>query len=199
MASSLHAVWLRSKPASRKRMSMTALLRRVTWWSIAPGFPAIYGRQPLYFEEGPLRPARRSRRQNTHPLTAVFVMLFAAVHARWLVFGCQDHKGTGMIALSAFCSITSYRRANDKGISRSIESGVMGLFSNLCRLEFILAVIIRMPMPPEPRRLKPALDIAGCLALYTLYTWPSPRRRGGGRSEFTGSLYGRDLYASHLD
>ncbi|MGC1295240.1 MAG: hypothetical protein WA869_09375, partial [Alloacidobacterium sp.] len=43
------------------------------------GFPAIYGRQPLYFEEGPLRPARRSRRQNTHPLTAVFVMLFAAV------------------------------------------------------------------------------------------------------------------------
>ena len=70
-----------------------------------------------------------------------------------------------MIALSAFCSITSYRRANDKGISRSIESGVMGLFSNLCRLEFILAVIIRMPMPPEPRRLKPARDIAGCLAL----------------------------------
>ena len=64
-------------------------------------------------------------------------VLRPAFHARWLVFGFQDQKGTGMIALSAFCSITSYRRANDKGISRSIENGVMGLFSNLCRLELL--------------------------------------------------------------
>jgi hypothetical protein len=41
----------------------------------------------------------------------------------------------------------------------------MGPFSNLWGLESILAVVTCMPMPPEPRRLKPALNIAGCLAL----------------------------------
>ena len=51
-----------------------------------------------------------------------------------------------------------------ESLARS-RAGVIGLFSNLCRLESIVAVITRMPMPPEPRRLKPALNIAGCLAL----------------------------------
>jgi hypothetical protein len=41
----------------------------------------------------------------------------------------------------------------------------MGHFSNLCRLEFILALVTCMPMSQEPRCLKPALNIAGCLAL----------------------------------
>ena len=40
-----------------------------------------------------------------------------------------------------------------------------GLFSNLRGLEYILAVVTRMAMPLQPRRIKPALNIAGCLAL----------------------------------
>jgi hypothetical protein len=40
-----------------------------------------------------------------------------------------------------------------------------GPLSNLSGLESILAVVTPMPIPPEPRRLKPALNIAGCLAL----------------------------------
>ena len=51
-----------------------------------------------------------------------------------------------------------------KGSSLDRERG-HGPLSNLCRLETILAVATRMPMPPEPRRFKPALNIAGCLAL----------------------------------
>jgi hypothetical protein len=41
----------------------------------------------------------------------------------------------------------------------------MGHLSNLSGLESILAVVTPMPISPEPRRLKPALNIAGCLAL----------------------------------
>jgi hypothetical protein len=66
-------------------------------------------------------------------------------------------------------------------------------------------------LPPGPRR-KPIaaghafVDVLLCrnfglryLRACTPYTWPSRRRRSVGTVEFTGSLFGRDLYGSHLD
>ena len=38
----------------------------VTWWSIAPGFPAIDGRQPLYSEEETCDPRDDPAAKNTH-------------------------------------------------------------------------------------------------------------------------------------
>jgi hypothetical protein len=52
----------------------------------------------------------------------------------------------------------------------------MGPFSNLCRLESILAVVTRMPMPPEPKRLEPALNIVGCLALLHAIHLANPQK-----------------------
>ena len=53
----------------------------------------------------------------------------------------------------------------------------MGLCSNLCGLESILAVVARMPMLREPRRLKPALNIAGCLALLHAIHLAKPHKK----------------------
>jgi hypothetical protein len=51
------------------------------------------------------------------------------------------------------------------GIPPLDRERVHGHFSNLCRLKSTLALVTYIPMPPEPRCLKPALNIAGCLAL----------------------------------
>jgi hypothetical protein len=74
--------------------------------------------------------------------------------------------------------VCSLRFLMKKGSLARSRAGVMGLFSRLSRLESALAVVTRMP--PEPRRLKSALNIAGCLALlhaihstrYTLHQAP---------------------------
>src|ERR1700737_493193 len=65
--------------------------------------------------------------------------------------------------------------------------------------------------PPGPGR-KPIaaghafVDVLLCrnfglryLRACTPYTWPSRRRRSVGTVEFTGSLFGGDLYGSHLE
>ena len=69
-------------------------------------------------------------------------------------------KNNGKFGLPGFGKLVKQKRKARTGFNRK-----MGQCSNLCRLESILAVIRRMPMPPEPRRLEPALNIAGCLAL----------------------------------
>ena len=52
----------------------------------------------------------------------------------------------------------------------------MGLLSNLRRLEYILAVVTRMAVPLQPRRIKAALNIAGCLALLHAIHLAKPQR-----------------------
>jgi transcriptional regulator with XRE-family HTH domain len=92
----------------------------------------------------------------------------------------------------------SLRLTRSKGVPDSIQSGP-GASSLICpRLKSTLAVVTWMPR--EARRLKPPLNIAGCLALVHAIHLAKPQKTQRRKSsKATGSLYGRDLYGSHLD